>query len=483
MQRRAIASTFLFTFGVACGGGQDPLPSPGDPGSGGGGGFVLRGQVAAVATSGRGLQAAQSAPSGSDRRVTDIIAFHPSSLSPERRHTPVGADGSFELSLSVGRPWLLELVDRNQVGSQMVVSVFQAETLDALVPTSSGTLELGMISTTSSVAETGVGYDQLLATLGLLPADALALGAVDDLCLRYVNPDVDGNGTLDLLEPEVDFRLDLHVWLQTRLNGRLADVSDLVGRYFDPAETSIEHQGTALYSSFRRSYSAAPLPGSGEVRFDEPVHLMSFGPSGTQSHVMPADAAITGSDLTVLDYGEMRSLGVVTQPGPTLPQGRYRFGVGASTLTFTEVHTRTGAELMAASGFVLPFLRFDPVDPNCTSDCAIASVSYRWMRHSAGAWTEATAAERALFVDPAGGHVSVRYGRDNAPNQIDVEIPVAEASGTIPWAAAHAHVQGLSEAEFMAMTTQDVCHLGLSVDDLLGMRYFLGVQNAPGTCH
>lgn len=473
---------WLLLFGVACGGGEAPAPAaPGPgPGSNSDGGFVLKGRVANIGTSGRGLSTAQV--SQADRRITDVLALNPSSLNPARRSARINEDGSFQLSLEVGRPWLIELIDRQQVGPAMVVSVFRAETLDALVPTSSGTLDLGMVSTSTQVAQSGVAYGEVLAALGLAEVDALNLGAVDDLCLRYVNPDVDGNGVVDFEQPDVDFRLDLHVGLQTRIAGRPSHVGDLVGAFFDEATTTIEHQETGIYTSFRSTFSSAD-PHTGRVLFEEPINLVAFGPSGPSTHLMPGNTPITGGDLIVGDYGEMRTLGVAAQAGPDLPQGRYRFGIGASELTFTEVHTRSGAELMAAEGFVLPFLRIDPVDPNCNQACAIASVSYRWMRHDSAGWSEATAADRALFVDPQGGFVSVVYGQDQGPARLGITIPADAALGTIPWTPANVHLENLSEAQLLGMRSDQVCHLGLSVDDLLGMRYFLGIQNAPGTCN
>lgn len=466
----------------ACGSGEDPAPAaPGPrPGTDSGSGFVLKGRVANIGTSGRGLSTAQVSPS--DRRITDVLALNPSSLNPARRSARINEDGSFQLSLEVGRPWLIELIDRGQVGPAMVVSVFRAETLDALVPTSSGTLDLGMVSTSTQVAQSGVAYGEVLAALGLAEADALNLGAVDDLCLRYVNPDVDGNGVVDFEQPDVDFRLDLHVGLQTRIAGRPSHVGDLVGAFFDEVSTTIEHQQTGIYTSFRSNFTSAD-PATGRVLFDEPINLVAFGPSGPSNHTMPGDTPITGGDLIVGNYGEMRSLGVAAQAGPDLPQGRYRFGIGGNELTFTEVHTRSGAELMAAEGFVLPFLRIDPVDPNCNQDCVIASVSFRWMRHDHAGWAEATQADRALFVDPQGGFVSIVYNQDNSPARLGITIPADAAFGTIPWTPANVRLENLSEAELLGMRSDQVCHLGLSVDDLLGMRYFLGIQNAPGTCN
>jgi hypothetical protein len=40
----------------------------------------------------------------------------------------------------------------------------------------------------------------------------------------------------------------------------------------------------------------------------------------------------------------------------------------------------------------------------------------------------------------------------------------------------------MTAAELAAMTSDQVCHLGLSYDDKLGMRMFGGIANAPGTC-
>ena len=415
------------------------------------------------------------------RSVTDVLALTPSSQRFERRLAPVSPAGDFRLDLTPGRPWVIAFVDRNQVGEAMLVSVFRAETLDTLVPTSSGTLTLGDLAMTSSTATASVDYATVLAGLGLDASLALDLGAVDDVCLRYVNPDIDGNGVLDALEQDRRFMLDFHVQLEATRAGRRLTVADALGSFYDDT-TSLRHQGTSVAASFQTSFSAADPRTTGWVRFESPLSMTAMGMGPPVDVEIPAGTPVTGDALIVFGWPGMTSMGVWARAGAELPQGRYRFGIGTDTLTFTTVRTRSAAALAAADGFILPFVRFDKVDATCTEACAIAGVSWVWRRHGAAGWRDATQSELDVFATPEGGYLSIHRGPQSQGQRIGVTLPSTAPSGSIPWAAASVRLEGTSAADLVNMTSSDLCHVGVSVDDALGMRYFVSMDDAPGTC-
>ena len=51
-------------------------------------------------------------------------------------------------------------------------------------------------------------YDTFVGNLGMTNAEALRLGSLDGLMLRYSNPDVDGDGVMDMIQttiPDIRF--------------------------------------------------------------------------------------------------------------------------------------------------------------------------------------------------------------------------------------------------------------------------------------
>ena len=90
-----------------------------------------------------------------------------------------------------------------------------------------------MLDPGTQTASLGISYDDLLSGLGLSAAAAEYLGSVDDLSLRYANPDIDGDGKIDL-EQDRRYGLDFHVRSNLRLGssaGRNLTVADLTDQF------------------------------------------------------------------------------------------------------------------------------------------------------------------------------------------------------------------------------------------------------------
>jgi hypothetical protein len=494
MRAGALAG-FLCIAALGCGGG-DPADGDGGDGDssddgddggdddagddggddGGGDGFRVTGSVTQVSTLRRG---------GGEPLVVDhVVAVAPSSQSQVRAYAEVGADGSFALDIDPGHPWVLVFVDSTRVGADMIAGVLGAGTLDTLTPTDSGAAELGDVTVDESgEATAGLGYDELVAALGLDPASAEYLGALDDVCLRYVNPDIDGDGVLDVLETEDHrFLLDFHVQRTMVEDGEPATIADLVGGFLDPATTTSTFGGTGVYVSVPAAFWDGPVDEASMTFSADLTYLVQQEGGGSTQETATAGTEVAGDALITMGLGDTRSVGVYAAPGFDLPQGSYRADLGENALTFTSVATLTDAELTSAEGTLLPFVRFVPAEAECTEACTIAAVDVEWRKRAADGWIPATAEELALTVSEGGGFASIVVGSDAASETIGITLPADAPSGSVAWDPANAFLNGIDEEGFLSLTTDQLCHFGLSYDDRLGMRHFAGIGNAPGTC-
>lgn len=452
----------------------------GQPGTNGGagGGFLLSGHIPLDLTS--KTSTLDGVGSEGPKRISHVMAVTPSSQNTARVVSKVTATGDFSLDLDPARLWVLVFIDASRTGSDMIAGVFRARGLDTIAPLKKGTADLGDVSTTAGATTGALPYEELLAAMGVDEASALYLSSIDDMCLRVVNPDVDGNGVIDALEERKDFRLDFHVQFALRTDHAVS-VADLVDTFL-PDTVTMAYGGTGIYASFPASAVAADWKTSTSASFDEPLHYMPLstgGPPGSPRTAAGGEL-VPHADLLVTGYGDYGALGVMAIPGFDMPQGAYRFGIGSETLTFTNVKTRTDAQLAKAESFIMPFIRFVKSDPSCETDCTLERVDYAWRKRTETGWVEATAGEIALVAGDQGSYLSIRISNDTAKN-IGFTLPATSVTGSVEWTSMIAPDAVAKEAG-LAATTAQLCHIGLSYDDKLGMRYFGGIQNAPGTC-
>jgi hypothetical protein len=438
---------FLMLAAVGCGisGGDDQH-------------LTISGRVAAATARGTGAAAI-------GRTVTHVMAVDPESASPRRSLAAVGADGSFELQIEVGRPYVLVFVDSTATGADMVIAVFRAHTLDTLSPELAGHLQLGDVTVdpATQTAAAGIAYDDLLAQLGLSAAAAEYLGAIDDLSLRYANPDIDGDGVIDLTQDR-RYALDFHVRANLRIGtaaGRNVTVDDVTDQFLadtGPDVATPVFNLTSAYVLYPASFDATEYVAQGA-----PAMTLQHGAAFT---VTQADGSIPSpvTSFSGLGFGDTRGWGpdynYEAVHGLELPGSggspatlAYTLGAVGKTLTFTNVVTRTRASL-TDTGTLAIFIRLVSADQRYTA------IDYRWMkRASASAWVPATAEEIALTISGDGGYISFHH-TPSWHNEFGATIP-AQPTGSIPWTWA-------------ATGPADVCGLAVSYDDKLGLRHFLG---------
>jgi len=364
-------------------------------------------------------------------------------------------------------------IDSTAVGTDMVVAVLRAGSLDAMSPQLAAHLELGDVAVdpTTQTATAGLPYDELLSGLGLSAAAAEYLGSVDDLSLRYANPDIDGDGVIDM-EQDRHYALDVHLRANLRIEGRTTNVkvNDLVDRFLPdsgPEAPQPVFNLTSIYALYPASFDATDYVG--------------MGPPGTSLQAGAA-FAITLADGTApspmtsfsgLRFGDTRAWGpdydFERAPGTELPGATspatlaYTLGAVGKTLTFSNV-VMPRHDSLTDDGTLAIFLRLGVADGHFTQ------IDYKWMkRTSSTTWAPATAEEIAVTISSEGGYVSVH----RAPSWRDeygTSIPPTP-SGTIAWPGP-------------ATGPDEVCAIAVSFDDRLGVRHFIGGADPnPGvTC-
>ncbi|MDB4985980.1 MAG: hypothetical protein JWN04_1158, partial [Myxococcaceae bacterium] len=174
------------------------------------------------------------------------------------------------------------------------------------------------------------------------------------------------------------------------------------------------------------------------------------------------------------------SVGLSFDATEPFPIGTYVFEVKGTALTFIDVRTHTLAELNSSDNLIIPFLKLNAVDASCSDwSCSVTGFDYRWMKHTETGWVLATAEEVALFIPQQGGFLGFQPSGD-ASKRLEYVIPGSPVSGTIPFALTN-NIQGsVTPADIAALTAGQLCHVGVSYDDTLGMRIFQNWQQNPG---
>jgi hypothetical protein len=425
------------------------------------GGYTISGRVGSIV-------AARSTRPGPARTITHVMAVQPVSSSPIRTIAAVAADGSFELAVTPGQPYVFVFVDSTAVGADMAVAMFRAGTLDTVSPQLDGHLDMGdvTIDPSTQTATASTSYDQVIADLGLDPAAAEYLGSVDDLSLRYANPDIDGDGMIDLVEGH-QFGIDFHVRSNMRngsATGANFTVADMTDQYFPIDQSFPVFNLTSIYAMY-------PMAMDGTTYVDTSHPPMQTLENGAAYTVTLADGSTPGantsfssvSSASSSDPNALASWGadynLETYPDLELPGSNgspatiaFTLGASHTTLTFTNVVTRKKADL-TAEGTLAIFTKLN------TSAGMIASIDYMWMKRSVGTWVGATAEEISLTIGSTGGGMSFHI-LPSWSNQLFVQIP-AQPTGSIAWSGS-------------PTAPASVCGLAVSYDDKLGLRHFIG---------
>ncbi|HET9238239.1 MAG TPA: hypothetical protein VFO10_13345 [Oligoflexus sp.] len=386
-------------------------------------------------------------------------------------------------------PWTLAYVDATKTGADMMVSRFASETLDTIAPTR-GNVGVSMGDVTPVVggkASTTAAHADILEAISMSADTATTFGAIDDVSLRYINPDIDGDGVLDspvmaadgsVTGTEVRYVLDFHnrftindanggQVFHTSLKNKFAD--DVLGGL---ANVNVAYTGTGIIPELEKStFSAAPstYKWKFESALTMPASVCSELPSGG---TLAAGSWCTHSYTVNPNYDRYQLGQEVALP----PVGKYVLDAGEKVFTWTDVKV---SDFSAGMGFVILLVKYNTDDKGTadTSDDVMSSISYKYLKKTATGWTAATEAELKLLIKGTGGHLSLKF--DNDALNCGLEIPKTP-TGTVDLKTANissnttsnAMTTLINELKAGTVTFSRFSSGAASYDDKLGMRFF-----------
>ena len=245
-------------------------------------------------------------------------------------------------------------------------------------------------------------------------------------------------------------------------------MNDMIDSYFDDSSTTVDYQNTGIYVAYLNSFSSED---TGSVTFVDSTVTTEEGGA------IPANTAT--SDITTNNFSDYKGFGVNIANSSELPEGQIVFTFGDKALTFSDVATPSLSDLNTSSERIFPFVKFNKSDSSCTSSCTLSGISYKWMKKTDAGWTAATLEELDLIVSD--GRIGFRVNGDEN-KVISFTFSKLILEETLTWNTSNANLEGATESEFNNLTTDQICHIGLSYDDQLGMRIFENIDNSNTDC-
>jgi hypothetical protein len=391
------------------------------------------------------------------KNVSHVVAANPQT--GKRVVAKVDSDRRFELELEPDVQWVVTFADWTKVGKDMQVATLQANGLDAFVSAGPATLDLGNVKFRNDRAYGSIEYGDLLLSLGLDHATATRMGRTDNLALRYANPDIDGDGTIDGLQHGHDFRLDITGSFNLTTAGRDATVGDLVGATW--TKPGLRYTAVTIQAAVPRAMNMNMATGT--LMFDDPF----FGTAlGDVTPVVAPGTPVGAPHVKVGEADGSPMIGVVANGAKDAPRGVYQFGFANGSLTFSDVHTPSAAMLSGGIDYAVPFVRIQPTIATCKLDCDIAGIDIAWQRLVDGTWIESTGHDVELGM-------AVRLG--GKPLYFAASLDAQTSS--LAWSQMPVANTGILQSELAYVQTSEICYLALTYTTELGMKMTMSAVN------
>jgi hypothetical protein len=412
--------------------------------------------------------------------VTHVVAVD--TESGKTAFAEVQEDGTFTLGIRKNRPWVVSYVDATKTGADMIISSFASGTLDTLSPgVDTDAIDMGTVDSSSPKATMDLSASGLLSSMGMTANAAETVGAIDDVSLRYSNPDIDNNGTIDAVENKV-YLIDFHNrFTAQKVGGGQYNMNDMKNAFY-PDNTQFQYTGTGIFPQISKADFAGTAPATYDWSFSVDVPVAGNG-GQICSGKSPGDTLTAGTDCSLSyqsNVGANSNAFTFGMETADLKAGDYALNVGGKTYFWKNVAV---SDFSAGDGFLALFIR---VDVDTITD-KVTGISYKWQKKGAdNSYALATEEEINLIVKSSdeagkyGGYASLKYQGDESKGSLGVSIP-KKPSGSISFADLQTGDTGVyvggtvltremvkAGIPFTDLTTNP----GISYDDKLGMRFF-----------
>ncbi len=407
--------------------------------------------------------------------ATHVYAVSAETGSVDRVLAALDVDGRFTLDLPLGRSYVIGVIDATRIGAAMVRGYLEFEGMHALPIEIEGAFDLGAVSQTdgSRWASELASLGGLLTVLGVGAATIDSLASQDGLALRLLNPDVDGNGILDLDETGKAFLSEVDAFFEARVAGSLATIDDIRNGavaaidalVFDTNRTS---PMVATYGYF----TAANTETSAVFRFiDAEGSVMSILPDGAAEldsdtdGTFPAGAWTGGPEYQALELGLLAT--------SELPRGEVRitFSPSDTALVFFPMLPQLAADLSQGyeHAFASIFLTEDSTAGPCaTTPCLFTQLGFEWKVMTSAGVRNATATDLRALISSRGAKFKFTIGSTDA---VEMAIPSNAIEGSIAWIPANAMLGTASESSFTSLDRSMLCNSRVEHLDRFGLKY------------
>ena len=393
--------------------------------------------------------------------VTHLVATNPTT--GERIVVDLKTDGEIDGRFSIALPsgvgsWVVTFANANKKGAAMRVATLQSGGLDAFSTKDGGAIDFGKVSFDGRLAHGTTTWDRLETAFGETQTALVQRGKVDDLGLRYANPDIDSNGEIDALEGHA-YRLDINGSVSIQTDGRDAVITDLVQGMRAP---SLRYLGTTIQAEVPDNMGMNMFTGT--LQFEQPFYGTALG-SNT-----PMVEAGTRIGQPHIKFGELfgaKQLGVVATGQHNAPNGTYRFGFDNGQLTFSDVKTPSIETLAAGVDYTVAFVRIRPTHAGCVTDCDIGSIDLEWMRQTRDGWTH--------VAGPSDAHLDILAGMGS--KRVYLAANLTDGATSQEWSKMPVTNSGILRSELSYITTSKLCFLAVSYTSELGMKMTSQVKN------
>ncbi len=389
-----------------------------------------------------------------------------------RQKVSFEADGSFKIDLSKGDPWIIAFIDSTQVGPNMIKGILRAEQLNSVVPKSfdsEKSVDTGelTIDDSGNAAVTAAVYETFIGSLGMTTSEAATLGAMDDLMLRYINPDINGNGVIDIDDPAMP-EYSLTFW-HTYRYGDATLITNIQNGTALPVDSAISYEGAApeirIVKTASGIYSGVP-----------PKWSLGWTNSGNYGDVNPAEWTSGTPGIGVTFNDTDTGLKVMFPATATdVPDGTYTYKFYSAeaaaspdaTLTFTNVSTM--ADATVTTNFIFPFPVF-----NADASGNVTTIDYTWMKKGASGFVPATAADIEMIIGK--NSAEIKWYTASGGDEVGAYITLKPynnqfaATGTVNFSDATA---GAS----LSPKRADIINLGISFTAKIGLWMKLNITN------
>ncbi|HTL35124.1 MAG TPA: hypothetical protein VL326_18475, partial [Kofleriaceae bacterium] len=349
--------------------------------------------------------------------------------------------------------------DWTKTGKDMQVATLQADGLDAFAPQTAGRLDVGTVTVASDgFAHGTVDWLDLVDALGLDTETAVFMGRTDGLALRYANPDIDNDGTIDAYQHGHDYQLELAGAYKLATDGHEATISDLVAGTF--AKPELRYTATSIETVVPRAMNMNMA--SGTLTFDTAFYGTALG---ADTPMIAPGTPIGAPHVKVGELAGAPMMGVVARAGADVPRGTYEVGFDNGQLTFSSVLVPSAPTLESARDYAVPFVHIRPLETGCKSDCDIAAIDIDWRTRTQAGWVQASAPETARL------DVVTKYSGKST-------YLTANLEGTsLAWQDMPVAHTGILASELAYISTSEICYLAISYPTALGMKMTMSAVN------